>query len=253
MNPRRRTDLVIALLVAGLLLAIGLSLVIFSQARQYYLQLNATRLDPLGLTYYPSSPKEQPAGNRLVVVFLGDSRAASWPAPVDLPQFEFINRGIGAQTSAQVLHRFEAHIEPLKPDIVIIQVGINDLKTIPLFPQQKERIIADCQANIQEIVNRSVKTGATVILTTVFPVARVPLERRLFWSPEVASAVVQVNNFLYTLESEDVIIFDTYSLLTAQNGVLHDKYAHDLLHLNPVGYEALNQELSPLLQSLSAP
>lgn len=40
----------------------------------------------------------------------------------------------GAQTSAQVVWRFAEHIAPLQPDKIILQVGINDLKTIPLFP-----------------------------------------------------------------------------------------------------------------------
>jgi lysophospholipase L1-like esterase len=45
--------------------------------------------------------------------------------------FSFVNRGINTQTSAQVLGRFDKHVVPLHPNIVIVQVGINDLKTIP--------------------------------------------------------------------------------------------------------------------------
>ncbi len=53
----------------------------------------------------------------------------------------FVNRGIGNQTTAQVLGHFHAHVAPLHPQTIILQVGINDLKTIPLFPEQAETII----------------------------------------------------------------------------------------------------------------
>jgi lysophospholipase L1-like esterase len=189
------------------------------------------------------------ASRQTVVVFVGDSRAASWPPPANLEGFEFINRGIGAQTSAQTLHRFKAQVKPLQPHIVILQVGINDLKTIPLFPERKEAILANCQGNIQQIVSQATSSGTIVILTTIFPTGRVPWERKLFWSPNVAEAVDEVNIFIRSLEAQNVIIFDAYSLL-ADNGVARDDYFQDTLHLNAAGYEALNVELGHILASL---
>ncbi|MEK0196152.1 hypothetical protein WME70_32745, partial [Microcoleus anatoxicus PTRS1] len=40
------------------------------------------------------------------------------------------------------------HVASLKPKIIVIQVGVNDLKAIPLFPEQKEAIIRNCETNI---------------------------------------------------------------------------------------------------------
>jgi lysophospholipase L1-like esterase len=134
----------------------------------------------------------------------------------------------------------------LNPDIIVVQVGINDLKTIPLFPEQKAAIISNCKANIQQIVERSVKSGATVILTTIFPIGPVPLIRQPFWSPDVAQAVSEVNTYLYSLEAENVLILDAYSLL-AENGQVRSDYVRDTLHINVKGYEALNQELTKVL------
>lgn len=84
---------------------------------------------------------------------------------------------------------------PLQPDIVILQVGINDLKTLPLFPERQEEIIANCKTNIQQIVDKSLQADASVILTTIFPLGQLPIERRLFWSEEVALAIDDVNQF----------------------------------------------------------
>ncbi len=200
------SHLIPALLSVVLLISVALNLLLFVQGRQYYLQLNETRLDPLGLSSYsPDTLQSAANSDKPMIVFFGDSRAANWPPP-DLARFEFVNRGIGAQTSAQALQRFGYDVRPLRPRVVLVQVGINDLKTIPLFPERKEAIIANCQDNIQRIVRQSVDDGAIVILTTVFPVGRVPFERQLFWSPDVAKAIVEVNAFIRSLEAYNVSV-----------------------------------------------
>ena len=71
-----------------------------------------------------------------------------------------MNRGVFGQTTAQVLGRFDAHAAPLLPRVVVLQVGINDLKAIPLLPHRRDEIVADCKANLREIVRRSTDAGA---------------------------------------------------------------------------------------------
>jgi lysophospholipase L1-like esterase len=184
-----------------------------------------------------------------LVVFFGDSRAQGWPEP-SLSQYNFVNRGIGNQTSAQVAQRFEHHVEPLHPRVIVIQVGINDLKTIPLFPGRKRSIIANCQENIGRIVADSTRLGASTVLTTILPVGKVPVERRLFWSKDVALAVDEVNTYIRSLEGPDVTVLDAFSLLADRQGVARPEYSKDLLHLNAAGYETLNSELARVLAAL---
>lgn len=238
----------------ALVASVALNAILFATTRYYYVQLNATILDPLGLGFFAanSPAQDRSATTTATVVFFGDSRAAQWPFPTGFKSKSFVNRGIPNQTSAQVLGRFDKHVAPLRPDIIIVQVGINDLKTIPLFPERKAAIIANCKANIQQIVARSVKSGATVILTTIFPIGPVPLARQPFWSPDVALAVDNVNAYLYSLKAPNVIVLDANSLL-ALNGKTQDKYARDTLHLNPTGYEVLNKELTKVLGKLNLP
>jgi lysophospholipase L1-like esterase len=228
--------------------SLAFNALLFSRAKFYYLKLNSTNLDPFGIRAFSaeSLPPSVPAASSATVVFFGDSRAEMWTVPTKLEGFSFVNRGINTQTSTQVLGRFDEHVVPLNPDIIVVQVGINDLKTIPLFPEQKAAIISNCKANIQQIVERSVKSGATVILTTIFPIGPVPLIRQPFWSPDVAQAVSEVNTYLYSLEAENVLILDAYSLL-AENGQVRSDYVRDTLHINVKGYEALNQELTKVL------
>jgi hypothetical protein len=116
--------------------SIVLNFFLYAQVRQYKVWLHIVELDPLGLSYFDDSPVAKPADSSKTVVFYGDSRAAQWPSPI-VNGFWFVNRGIGSQTTAQVTSRFDEHIAPLEPDIIVLQVGINDLKTVTLFPQQQ--------------------------------------------------------------------------------------------------------------------
>lgn len=235
------------LLLSALLVSLGLNYYLFSRGADYYRQLNGTRLDPLGLTYYPTNYPSYALAGLPLVVFYGDSRAADWPAPPGLAGLEFINRGIGSQTTAQVIERFDAHLRSLQPQVIILQVGINDLKTIPLFPERKEAIIFACEDNIRRIVQRANGLGATVILTTVFPIGEVPLERRPFWSGDVETGIRRVNEYIHTLASSRVIILDTHDILTGDDGRIRPEYSADLLHITPAGYIALNEALVRIL------
>lgn len=235
-----------------ILISVGLNYYLFNQSTDYYRELNAVRLDPLGLSYYPVELEQGNSTGRIRVVYFGDSRAENWPAPPDLTQFQFINRGIGAQTSAQVLQRFDQHVAPLQPQIIILQVGINDLKTLPLFPEQENSIVENCMANIRQIITRSTDLAATVVLTTIFPIGDVPLERRLFWSDDIAQAVDEVNTDIHSLAAENVIILDTFSLLADNAGVMQPEYAIDTLHINAAGYAILNESLESILTAIKA-
>jgi lysophospholipase L1-like esterase len=250
-KPNRLIFLLLILLAVALVISVTLNIILFSTGQKYYLQLNATRLDPLGLDVYADTNLQITANSQQMrVVFFGDSRASEWTPPAGFNQFQFINRGLGAQTSTQVVERFDDHIRPLTPQVIIVQVCINDLKTIPLFPNQKETIIATCKANIERIVSESLDLEATVILTTIFPLGQIPVERRLFWSPDVAEAINEVNGFIHSLGGERVIIFDTVAILANEQGKVREEYSQDLLHLNDAGYAELNEELRRILATI---
>ncbi len=232
--------------------SIALNFLLYGHLKKYYIELNQTRLDPLGLGVYRPSliPRLPEATDNIRVVFWGDSRAASWPAPA-VEGYEFINRGIASQTTIQTLQRFEAHIQPLEPDVVVIQVGVNDLKTIPLFPGRRNAILADCRANLEKMVMSAQDLGATVIVSTIFPVGKIPLQRRPVWSDDVAQAVEEVNAYISTLADEKVIIFDGYTVLADDQGLMQTNHQGDELHLNNLGYQQLNQAFVALLSNLS--
>jgi lysophospholipase L1-like esterase len=92
--------------------------------------------------------------------------------------------------------------------------------------------------------------GTTVVLTTVFPTGDVPLARRPFWSSEIETAVLDVNETIRSLASERVIVLDAFAVLVDEDGRLRHDYANDELHLNDTGYKVLNRELQQILQEI---
>jgi lysophospholipase L1-like esterase len=228
--------------------SVALNIVLLRAAKSFYVQLQAVRLDPLGCREQVADPfARSPEGaTRLLVV--GDSRAMEWPATEDEAGISFATTAVGNQTTAQVLARLPGDLARTAPDVVLIQTGVNDLKAIPLFPRRRAEIVTACRENLHRMVECSARDGRTVIVSTIFPVGRPVPARRLVWSPEIAEAIREVNAFLKTLAGPDVVILDAHAILRGGDGHVQRAYARDTLHLNPRGYEALNRELTAILQ-----
>ncbi|MBN8594336.1 MAG: SGNH/GDSL hydrolase family protein [Anaerolineae bacterium] len=235
--------------LAAVMLLMTISIVGFNLFRNLYTQAQLQRLDPLNLGFFSTDPLPQPGEGVVRLVIYGDSRAASWPAP-QIDGLEVINRGIGAQTTAQVALRFDYHIAPVQPNVILLQMCINDLKIIPLETNLYQSIVDGCLDNVRQVIDAARTINAKVILTTVFPVGIVPLERQFVWSDAVAQAVRDVNAQMAMLTAEEVILFDAYTLLAGADGLIKPHYADDELHLNAAGYAALNEALLPLLSNL---
>ena len=218
-------------------------------ALYYYRAQSELRLDPLQLAYYARvSPPALAPGERRVV-FFGDSRSLQWTPPRGLTGFQWVNRGIGHQTTAQALARFDADVPKLKPDVVVLQVGVNDLKTLPLFPEREREIVQRATRNLDALVTRSRELGAEVILVTIFPIGPVPLWRRPFWSDRVQAAVDELNAHLATLAGPGVRLLSADPVLLDERRHMRAGYALDHLHLAPAAYESINRErLIPLLR-----
>ncbi|MEM7113414.1 MAG: GDSL-type esterase/lipase family protein [Chloroflexota bacterium] len=227
----------------------------YQLTKQYERFFGANLLDPFNLTMYPADtaaaqiPTPTP-GN--LVVFFGDSRALKWPAPTyEDERWQFINRGINAQTSIQVAGRFEHHIAPLDADIVVIQVGVNDLRLIPMFPNQRERIIANTKASIEQVVARANQSGSKVILSTILPVGKPNFEQKLLGeNVQIITAVRDVNNHIRSLARPNVVILDADPIIASPNGIARLEYRSDFLHINQRAYARLNKALMDILMKL---
>jgi lysophospholipase L1-like esterase len=231
----------------ALLASLFVNWVLFRKARSFYVQMQEIRLDPVGKKAYANASLDKTQQTTVIAV-VGDSRAAAWPIPEHTGGHRFVNRAVGNQTTAQLLGRLTDDVLRLKPDIVLLQAGVNDLKTIPLFPDRRDEIVMACRSNLQNIVSQCAGQSRMVIISTIFPVGRPSLQRKPFWSPDVALSIQEVNSFLRSLSSDNVVILDSHALLCGDDNLIRSEYSTDTLHINAAGYDAANHELTRILK-----
>lgn len=208
------------------------------RACRYEPLCHLVRLNLLGFTAFGGKP----APTAQIVLF-GDSRAAAWPAPAG---FAIANRGLPGLTSTQARFRYRWDVSPLKPTLVIVQVGVNDLTALG-FGHAEERIMQTTVTNLGAIVNEARNDGSRVILATIFGLSPNDYERRDPETAQIQAAIEQVNRTIRAMAAPDVLIFDSAAMLADESGYVAERYQDDLLHINAAGYRILNEALGNLL------
>jgi len=224
-----------------------LSLTLLKISHKVYSEMLEVRLDPSEQSFYFQDNLSLQSNSGLNsnvkrVVLLGDSRIQMWDEFPELDGYEFINRGIGGQTTGQAKLRIQSDILAINADAVILQVGINDLKAIAFIPDKRDQIIQTVKDNLQSMIETLLVQDIDVYLMTVIPASTPQGKWYFLWSDDIDSAVVNINNWIKTIENDQVIILDATTNLT--NGLKTDKeYSLDTLHLNETGYNILNNML----------
>jgi lysophospholipase L1-like esterase len=216
-----------------------------------YTEMQRVRLDPSHEKFFGPANAQltAPAEGQKRVVLFGDSRIGMWDPPLDLPGFQVINRGVGGETTEQILNRLDRDVIAIRPDVVVIEMGINDLKTIGVFPDRRQEIINSCQRNADLIVERLRRQKIEVILLTIFPPGPVPLTRRMLWSDQTRTAVAEFNRRALGQRLSGLTVLDCDPAL-ADGSRLRSEYVLDTLHLNGAGYAALNRVVGPAVAGL---
>lgn len=197
-------------------------------------QLQAYRrvlLDWGGLTAYGSDNAElrlKPGEER--VVFLGDEITERWGqgSARFFPGKPYLNRGITRQTAAQMLVRFRQDVISLKPRVVIIQAGTNDIASV--MGPSSEATTADYYMSMVELAKLH---GIRVVLASVTPVCDC-VEKLSARRP--AGKILGMNGWLkrYAKESGSVYL-DYYSAL-ATSRTMNRELTVDGLVPNDAGY-----------------
>jgi lysophospholipase L1-like esterase len=126
--------------------------------------------DWAGLIRYGSENTEvrPPAAGELRVVFIGDEHTERWGGEESsrfFPGKAYYNRGIAGQTSAQMLLRFRQDVISLRPKVVVIEAGTNDLAG--LTGPATQYMTGE---NILSMMDLSKANGIGVVLASVPPV-----------------------------------------------------------------------------------
>lgn len=236
-------------LLAALTLSIAGNYFLFDRALAFYQREAAVRINPIDHRYADENQELLAKGKaKTRLIIFGESRAHMWQVahPKNWGDFEIINRGIGGETTPQILGRLETDVLALDPDIVVLQMGDNDLKTMAMIPGSRKSTSEKTYHNITTIAKRIADSGAQVILTTIFPPGPIELLRKPLWSDEVNESIDEMNDRLLAFEYPGVVVVDCDKILR-EGKYIKPEYSIDTLHLKKAGYVALNIGLEPVL------
>lgn len=179
-----------------------------------------------------------PAPGERRVVFLGDSITDGWgrQAGTFFPGKPYLNRGIGGQTTPQMLLRMREDVVALKPAAMVLLAGTNDIagNTGPLSLEQIE-------GNLASIAELAQAHGIRLVLATLLPITDAHGPQTGQRPPEKIRALnAWIRDYC---RAGHCTVLDYASALAGKDGLLRPELSEDGLHPNAAGY-ALMQPLA---------
>jgi lysophospholipase L1-like esterase len=196
-------------------------------------KVDAQKTEFSNLKRYSEANKNlsEPAVGEDRVVFLGNSITDSWSTDFFERNKSYINRGISGQTTPQMLIRFREDVINLKPKVVVILAGTNDIAG-NTGPSTLEMITN----NIQSMCELAEVNNIKVILCSVLPANVYPWSKGI----EPADIIIELNKRLEKYAKDRGYIYvDYYSSMVDDKKGLKSIYANDPVHPNQEGYKVM--------------
>jgi acyl-CoA thioesterase I len=172
-----------------------------------------------------------PAKGEARVVFIGDSITEAWSLSESFPGKPYVNRGISGQTTPQILLRFRQDVIALKPKVVVILAGTNDVaeNTGPIT-------LAAIEDNLISMVDLAKKNGIRVILSSILPALSYS------WRPEIqpVEKISALNDWIKDCAAKEGLVFLDYRSAMANDRLgLKAELSEDGVHPNKAGYAVM--------------
>lgn len=200
-----------------------------------------------GMNRYAQANKELPSdisGKR--VVFMGNSITEGWVNchPDFFSENGYVGRGISGQTSYQFLLRFRQDVINLKPAVVVINAGTNDIAE-NAGPYNEEYTLG----NIISMVELAQANHIRVILTSVLPAAS------FGWRPDikdVSQKIEDLNSRIVQFARLHQIPYVDYykEMVYGENKALNPAYTHDGVHPTAEGYVVMEEIIQKTLRTV---
>ncbi len=180
-----------------------------------------------------------PAAGEKRVVFMGNSITEGW-SRIDSGFFSgkpYVNRGISGQTTPQMLIRFRPDAINLKPAVIVILAGINDIAG-----NTGTSTLEMIEDNLASMVDLAKANGIPVVLSSVLPAFDFP------WHPgmQPAEKVVQLNLWIKNYaELYGCVYLDYFTPMADERHGLKAQLTYDGVHPNLAGYKVMD----PLVES----
>ena len=164
------------------------------------------------------------------VVFMGNSITDGWirSNPEYFEGRPYVDRGISGQTTPQMLVRFKADVIDLKPKVVVLLAGINDIAG-NTGPSTLEMI----EDNLSGMATLAKANGIKVVMSSILPAFDFP------WKPnmEPAEKVVKVNAWIKDYAAKNGMIYlDYFTAFADERKGMPAKYSKDGIHPTKEGY-----------------
>jgi lysophospholipase L1-like esterase len=174
------------------------------------------------------------------VVFMGDSITDAWPNPKYGEFFvgkPYVGRGISGQTTPQMLIRFRPDVIDLKPAVVVILAGTNDIagNTGPISNDE-------IQSNLMSMSELAKANGIRVVLSSILPVSA--YHTTPTGTPQTTlrpmDRIRAINDWMKKYAAaERHVYLDYFSATVDDKGLLREELSADDLHPNAKGYAVM--------------
>ncbi len=193
------------------------------------------------------------------VVFMGDSITDFWRLEESFPGKPYVNRGIGGQTTPQMLVRMYPDVIDLQPAAMVVLAGTNDISR-----NTGPSTAAMIQQNIMAMTELAQHHGIKVLLCSILPVSDYPflaqqagrgaqppaagpggpgrgaMPRQRMTPGRPPADILKLNSWMKDYAQRvNAIYVDYFSALVDEKGWLKDGLANDGLHPNAEGYKIM--------------
>jgi len=176
-----------------------------------------------------------PAAGEKRVVFFGDSITDFWKLGDYFPGEPYINRGIGGQTTSQLLVRFRQDVIELHPAVVVILAGTNDIAG-NTGPMRNE----DIEANYASMAELARAHRIRMVFSSVMPVHNYTERSKDMFAQRSPARILALNAWLKDYcQKNGLVYLDYFSAMVDDKGMLKKDLAEDGLHPNDAGYKIM--------------
>jgi lysophospholipase L1-like esterase len=180
-----------------------------------------------------NSKVQPPANNENRVVYMGDSITDFWIGN-DSTFFAgkpYLDRGISGQTTGQMLVRFREDVINLKPIVVVILGGINDIAQ-----NNGPSKLEDIFGNIISMAELARANHLKVVLSSVLPAIHFPWKPAIDPAPQVKALNEMLKNYA---RQNHMIYLDYFTAMADEKGGMQTGLSKDGIHPNLQGYKIM--------------
>jgi len=196
------------------------------------------------LAFYQKQNAEAglPAKGTTRVVFMGNSITQGWidTHPDFFKNNPYLDRGISGQTTPQMLIRFRQDVIELKPTVVVILAGTNDIAG-NTGPSTLEMIMNNL-ASMAELANAN---DIKVVLCSVLPAFDYPWKHGM--EPNIK--IPKLNEMIKAYSTEKGFVYlDYFSAMSDEKNGMIAEYTYDGVHCTSKGYDVMESMVVPAIQ-----